>query len=315
MPEYANQVVIGAGGAIAYTLVPELVETGTTVTVVSRRGQSVPGATSVAADAADYTALSAAIPEGSAVYLVVGLPYQTSIWQALWPPLVRNVIRVCAEKNAFLLFFDNVYMYGPVNGPMTEEAPHRPTSKKGIVRAEVAEMLLGAFSQGKIHGAIARSADFYGPGANVTGIPNVVILERLIAGKAAQWIVDADKLHSLSYAPDCARALPLIVADENAYDQVWHLPTAGPAITMRRFTELAAAELGAQAKIATLPKWMLTLAGLFDKTLRELPEMSYQNDRDYIFDSTKFEKHFAFTPTSYEQGIRETIAYYRGRQK
>ncbi|MDF1567785.1 MAG: hypothetical protein P1P77_07165 [Spirochaetaceae bacterium] len=280
------------------------------MTLVSRSGRTVSGTKAIAADALNYHDLLKALPEGSAVYVLVGLPYQRSVWRAQWPLLIKNIIQICAERRAFLLFFDNVYMYGPVNGAMTETAPHRPTSEKGKVRSQVADALLDAFSSGKVNGVIARSADFYGPGADLNGIPNLVILKRLMAEKSAQWIIDADKVHSLTYTPDCGRALPLLTADESSYNQVWHLPTAHPPMTMRRF-----AEIGTQARMSVLPMWMLKLAGLFDKTMRELPEMGYQNDRDYIFDSSKFERHFDFKPTSYKQGIRKTIDNYRQKKQ
>jgi len=34
----------------------------------------------------------------------------------------------------------------------------------------------------------------------------------------------------------------------------------------------------------------------------------YQNDRDYFFDSSKFNNRFSFTPTSYAQGVKKTVA-------
>jgi nucleoside-diphosphate-sugar epimerase len=132
--EYSQHVVIGFGGAISQSLVPRLISEGKQVTVVSRSGGAVDGANSIKADALNYQDLFKAIPEGSAVYILVGLPYRRSVWRAQWPPLIENVIRICTEKQAFLLFFDNVYMYGPVNGAMTETTPHRPTSEKGKVR-------------------------------------------------------------------------------------------------------------------------------------------------------------------------------------
>jgi hypothetical protein len=41
--------------------------------------------------------------------------------------------------------------------------------------------------------------------------------------------------------------------------------------------------------------------------MAEIVEMMYQYDRDYVFDSRKFEQRFNFRPTSYRDGIREII--------
>ena len=46
---------------------------------------------------------------------------------------------------------------------------------------------------------------------------------------------------------------------------------------------------------------------LFNGIIRESVEMLYQNDSDYLFDSSKFEKAFDFKATPYSQGIRETV--------
>jgi nucleoside-diphosphate-sugar epimerase len=41
---------------------------------------------------------------------------------------MQNAIEACKRYNTRLVFFDNVYMYGRVDGPMTEETPFRPNS-------------------------------------------------------------------------------------------------------------------------------------------------------------------------------------------
>lgn len=48
--------------------------------------------------------------------------------------------------------------------------------------------------------------------------------------------------------------------------------------------------------MSTLPGWLLCVLGLFVPVLREFKEMAYQYDRDYFFDSSKFEKRFGVTP-------------------
>jgi len=56
---------------------------------------------------------------------------------------------------------------------------------------------------------------------------------------------------------------------------------------------------------------MIQMAGLFDKTISETNEMAYQIENDYYFDSSKFNDAFSFMPTSYQQGIKETIEFYK----
>jgi nucleoside-diphosphate-sugar epimerase len=308
---FKNHVVLGAGGAIANALVPELLRRDEHVILVSRRGTSVAGTSSAVADVTSYDALTRVIPEGSAVYLMVGLPYDVRVWSDQWPRIMSAAIRACSEKRALLVFFDNVYMYGLVAGAMTEETPYAASSQKGEVRARIAGQLMDECGKGKLHAIIARSADFYGPSAAKTGVPNVLIIERLLAGKQAQWPGRIDKVHSLTYTTDCGRALALLAADERAYDQVWHMPTAHPPLTMQRFIELAAAAIGAKPRSMTLPRWMIGVGGLFDRTVKELGEMMYQNENDYVFDSTKFERHFGLPPTPYERAIAETVEQLR----
>jgi nucleoside-diphosphate-sugar epimerase len=312
--KYANHVILGAGGAITQALVPELLRNKQEVTLLSRKGTEIAGTSGVSADVTDFEALKRGVPENSVVYLLVGLPYDSRVWSEQWPQIMENVIAVCMERGALLVFFDNVYMYGKVDGPMTEGTPHRPVSKKGEIRARIAEQLQREYESGALQAIIARSADFYGPGAERTGIPNLLIIEKLLKGSKAQWLADADKAHSLTYTNDCGRALYLLVGEERAYNQVWHLPTARPALTARQLTEIAAEELGVQPRISALSPWMVAAGGLFDRTIKELSEMLYQNKEEYIFDSSKFEEHFSFTPTSYKQGIEETINYYRQQQ-
>ncbi|WP_455381291.1 NAD-dependent epimerase/dehydratase family protein [Salinispira pacifica] len=307
---FSTHVILGAGGAVSQSLVPELVRNRQEVLLVSRSGTEMSGTRSARADLTDRAGLEAVIPEGSAVYLLAGLPYDVRVWKETWPRIMDNVIEVCRQKRSLFIFFDNVYSYGLVEGPMTEDTPYKPSSRKGEIRATIAERLTEEYTSGRLDAIIARSADFYGPGAEKSGIPNILIFSKLAEGKSARWLGRLDRVHSLTYTSDCGRALPLLVADETAYNQVWHLPTAHPPMTMQRFVEIAAAKAEAAPKVSALSGWMVGLAGLFDRTTKELSEMLYQNTRDYLFDSTKFEKHFSFTPTSYEQGITETVNYY-----
>lgn len=302
--------ILGAGGAVSDALTRELLSRQLPVRLVSRHPAPRTDVSCMAADLTDPAETLRAVTGSSIVYLCVGLPYNFSIWRRDWPKIMNNTIEACTKTQARLIFFDNVYMYGHVDGPMTEETPYDPSSRKGDLRARIATQIMSEVRKGNITAIIARSADFYGPGTGKTSVPDILVFQRLLKGQRAQWLVNADAPHSLTYVPDAARALALLATDANAWNQVWHLPTAAPAITGRAFIEEAARILGKQPGCTVLPPWMIRLGGFFDRPTAELYEMLYQYAYDYQFDSTKFQKAYRFTPTTYEEGIKATALSY-----
>jgi nucleoside-diphosphate-sugar epimerase len=300
--------ILGAGGAIADALSQELLARQLPVRLVSRHPAQRPGTTVLTADLTDAGQTLGAVTGSSVVYLCAGLPYNYTLWRQQWPRIIDNCIEACKRTQAKLIFFDNVYMYGRTEGPMTEDTPYNPSSRKGDLRARLATQLMSEVRKGHITATIARAADFYGPGASKTSIPDFLVFQRLLKNQPAQWLVNANAVHSLTYVPDAARALAILATDDNSWNQVWHLPTAAPALTGAEFIRLAARALGKQDKYKPLPSWMIRLGGLFDRTTAELYEMLYQYAYDYRFDSSKFEKAYGFMPTSYEEGIKATAA-------
>ncbi len=266
-------------------------------------------AESVRADLLDARGVWGAVDEGSTVYLLAGLPYDTRIWREQWPKIMSNVIEACAARNARLIFFDNVYMYGRVDGVMTEETPVKPNSRKGEVRARIAADLLAAANSGRLQACIARSADFYGPGA-ANSVPHQLVFTPMSKGKPAQWLVNPDVPHSFTFTPDCGRALHVLAAADDVWGRVWHLPTAAPPLTGTEFVRIAARALRVEPRVKILRPWMVRMAGLFNRTIAELGEMLYQYEVPYVFDSSKFERRFAFSPTAYTRGIEENAREY-----
>jgi nucleoside-diphosphate-sugar epimerase len=163
--------------------------------------------------------------------------------------------------------------------------------------------------KGNLRAIIARAADFYGPYCEKTSIPFILGIQNLAKGRKAQWLVNTKPKHSYTYTADCGKALYLLATNESAYNQVWHLPTASPPLTGDQFIQLAAKYLNTKPGTFLLKYWIIKLTGIFSKQIDELYEMLYQNKYDYIFDSSKFEKCFNFKPTSYEEGIIDTIRF------
>ena len=307
----AIHTILGANGTISTELIPILQEAGEKIRLVSRNPKKIPGAETVAADVLNREQVFEAVKGSDVVYLLVGLKYDIKVWRASWPVIMRNVIDACAAAHAKLIFFDNVYMYGKVDGPMTESTPFNPCSKKGKVRAEIDEMLLREMKAGKIQAIIARAADFYGPRVTDKSGVSIMIFEEMKNGRSAQCLVRVNQPHSYTYTPDAARGLYLLASAEHAYGQIWHLPSALPALTGKEFISIAAKYMGATDHIQVLPKWMMAILGWFMPFMKELSEMLYQYEYSYIFDSSKFEKAFPFKPTPYEDGIKETAAWFK----
>jgi nucleoside-diphosphate-sugar epimerase len=303
--------ILGSGGAISKELVPRLCAAGRKVRLVSRNPSALgSGVETVAADVTDLQQTVAAVAGSSLVFLLAGLKYDHRVWAEAWPRVMSNSIEACKRAGARLVFFDNVYMYGRVNGPMTEETPFNPASRKGEIRARIATQLNEEWKSASVTAMIVRAADFYGPGA-AHGIPNVLVFEPLSKGNSAM-VLAADSLpHSYSYTLDCAEALVKLADTGTAWNQTWHVPTAPDPPAAREFIAMAAAAMGAKPKYRVLGPGMVRIAGWFRPEVGEVREMLYQNDAPYLFDSSKYARAFGFKGTPYAEGIRATAQSYR----
>lgn len=301
------QTILGAGGVIGRELAAELKKYPGPVRLVSRKPQKInPDDQLLAADLTKPDETLQAVRGSDIVYLLAGLPYDIRVWRTQWPLIMGNVLEACKRYRARLVFFDNVYMYGKVDGWMTENTPFKPCSKKGEVRAAIAGRLIEEYSKKNLEAMIVRSADFYGPGAG-TSVFNLLIIDRLKSGKKASWLINDKVKHSFTYTPDAAAATALLGNTPDAYNQTWHLPTDPNALTGKQYIELIAGLLNVKPAYSVLKEWQLQLAGLFNQTVRELKEMGYQNEYEYLFDSTKFDKCFNIKPTGYNEGIKASL--------
>jgi nucleoside-diphosphate-sugar epimerase len=309
------QTILGAGGTIGNELARALKSYTDKIRLVSRNPKKVNETDELfPADLTDAVQIDKAIEGSEIVYLTVGFEYNLKVWQQKWPPLMAHVINSCKKHNAKLVFFDNVYAYNKSAIPhMTESSPLDPSSKKGKVRKEIAEMILNEVKTGALTALIARSADFYGPNAgnNITQL----IIENFKKGKKADWLARADKKHNFTYTPDAGKATALLGNTADAYNQVWHLPSSHEKTTGKEWIELIAKEMKVDARYVVLPVWMMGLLGIFMPMMKELKDISYQSDQDYFFDSSKFEKRFDMLPTPVEKGIRETVRSFVDQSK
>lgn len=297
-----RHIVLGKGGAIAEATLAALRAEGHHAHAIGRQE----------ADARDAQALGPHLDGASHVYLCVGLPYDGALWERDWPKVMSATLDACEAAGARLVFFDNVYMYGPppLANPISEDHPQSPTTRKGRARKATADLALAAHRAGRVPVVIGRSADFYGPGA-INSPFYIKFLENVLVGKPAQTLMPQGPKHTYAYTGDNGRALVQLVLDEGAYGKVWHLPV-GPAITVAEMTDYLRAALGQDFKLSTLPPFMAKVIGLFNGQIREVSEMGYQFKEDYVLDWSRFAARYPdFAPTSYAEGAAEMVAHFR----
>ena len=303
-----KQTILGAGGAIGIELAKALTTYTSDIRLVGRNPKKINQTDELfVADLTKREDVFKAIDGSTIVYLMVGFDYNTKIWQQMWPPLVKNVIDACLQYQAKLVFFDNVYAIGGNNvNHITENSPISPTSKKGEVRAEVDRLILDSIEKKRLNAIIARSADFFSVVKDKSFLMNTVY-DNLIKGKKAQWFCSAKAIHSVSYTPDLGKGTAILGNTESAFNQIWNLPTDPQKITGEEWINLFANEMKTTNKYQVLPAWGLKAIGLFVPILNEMYEMRYQYDRDYYFDSSKFNTAFNYSPTLNAVAVKQTV--------
>lgn len=303
------QTILGAGGAIGIELAKALPKYTDSIRLVSRKPQKVNKTDQLfPADLMEASQVTKAIEGSEIAYLTVGLPYKTKVWETAWPIVMQNVINACLQHHCKLVFFDNIYMYdGRSLNPITEDLPIKPPSKKGRVRAKIVQMLETAQQNQGLQAVIARAADFYGPGIQQTSVLTETVFKPLSEGKSANWLGDLKYKHSYTYTPDAGKATALLGNSPEAYGQVWHLPTASNPPTGQEWIDQIAGALGVKAKSRVAGRTMVGMLGWFMPVMKEIKEMMYQNEQDYVFNSDKFEQHFDFQPTPYPSGIQAIV--------
>jgi nucleoside-diphosphate-sugar epimerase len=305
-----NVHVIFGAGQVGSQLARRLLAAGRRVRIARRSDTgSPPGAEVVRGDAADSAFCVAAAQGAAVVYHCMNPPYSTRLWAELLPRYMNNLIDAARRSGARLVVLDNVYMLGrPPDGRLDEDTPPRPRSRKGEIRARVAERLFDAHARGIVRAVSGRASDFYGPGGTLTHVGDQ-FWPRVRKGKSGRVVIDPDVIHTYHYIPDVANGL-IVLADapEDCYGKPWMLPCA-PAITLRALVKRFEPHLGRPIAIARMPRSLLRLLALFVPLMRELDEMAYQWEGPFVIDDSRFRARFGGQVTPPDQAARETVIW------
>lgn len=309
-----HHVVLGAG-PVGRAVVEHLAATGARCTIVTRSATSLRGAASRQADLNDPIAAKEALRDADVVYQCSQPEYHR--WPDEFPGLQRSIVQAAAAAGAVVVATENVYGYGPVPldtvGPLTEDLPLAATTRKGAVRAEMWRELEQANAAGTVHTVAARAADFYGPFVRDSMLGER-FFEPLLKGKKAEIVGDPDRLHTVTYVPDLAAAMVRLGGDPEAWGQAWHIPNA-PTVTTTELVALAAQAVGVVPAHKVVKRWQLRLVGPFMPSAKEIVEMYYEFDEDFVVDHSKYAARYGANATPLAQGLAATVAWYRTQEQ
>jgi nucleoside-diphosphate-sugar epimerase len=295
-------VVVGAG-PIGTATAEHLLSEGHEVVMVTRSGSGPADVRRVAADATDADRLAELARGADAIYNCANPPYHR--WPELWPPLAAALLTAAERTGAVLVTMSNLYGYGPVRGPMTENLPLASTTAKGQIRAQMWRDALAAHEAGRIRMTEARASDFLGRGAQSLFTTQVVPAVR--AGRRAMVPANLDAPHSVTFTGDVGRTLATLATDPRAYGRAWHVPSP-PPVTMRalatRYAELAGAPV---PRLSRMPGPILRLGGLFNAEAREFAEVRYQFEDPWILDSSAAQTTFGLVPSTVDEALKTML--------
>jgi nucleoside-diphosphate-sugar epimerase len=297
-----HHVVLGAG-PVGRAIVARLVERGIAPTIVTRSGTAVAGAIPRRADVTVPGALTHAIAGADVVYQCAQPAYHR--WQEEFPALQAAVVDAVADSGSLLVVVENLYGYGPVDTALTERLPLQATTKKGAVRARMHLDLVEAHRAGRIRMVVARASDFFGPHVDGSAFGERFV-SQVIVGKKVDILGDPDARHSVTFVPDLAAAMVRLVDEPDAWGRAWHVPNA-PAVTQRELVEIAARAAGTQPTVRRVARWQLRALGMFSAPMREMVEMAYEFEHDFVVDHDDYASRFGDHATPLDEALAGTI--------
>lgn len=297
-------VVVGAG-PIGSTTAVRLADAGHPVRVVTRSGSGPvhPGVELVAADAADAPLLRR-LTEGASVVYNCANPAYTE-WTTAWPPLSASMLAAAEASGAVLATVSNLYVYGPVDRPMTEDMPYASRDSKGRVREQMTRDALAAHEAGRVRYVEVRASDYPdAPGATSHLSRHV---PAVLAGRTCQVMGSPDQPHSWTATRDVAALLVAAAADPSAHGRPWHVPSAPPRTQREALADLADLAGVPAPKVRGTSPALLRAVGVVVPMVREIAGTVYQFTAPFVLDDSAARRHFGLDHAPWTQTLQRAL--------
>ena len=304
----SRHLVVGSG-PIGTATALLLADRGDEVVIVTRSGSGPthPAITRTAADASSATGMADLASGAVAIYNCANPAYNR--WPTDWPPIAHALLTAAERSGAVLVTVSNLYGYGPVSGPMTEDLPLAAQGPKGQVRAQMWRDALAAHQAGRLRATEVRGSDYVGP--RVQGHLGDRVVPRLLAGRGVTVMKSADTAHTWTATDDVARLLATVAQDERAWGRPWHVPSNPPRTQREAIGDLCRIAGVGPVPVKEYPGLLVRGMGLFNPVMRELPEVAYQLEEPFVLDSTAARQTFGLEPTPWDDALASVIKSFR----
>jgi nucleoside-diphosphate-sugar epimerase len=208
-------------------------------------------------------------------------------WANLIPQITGQVLAAAKASGATVLVPGNVYVYGKEPSPWGPDTPHRPVSRKGVIRAAMEAQYRAATSQGT-RVILLRAGDYMQPDA-----PSSVMARVVLKGVAKGRIVslgDAQARRAHAYLPDMARAAVALADMRDTLPAFADLPFAGHCFSINDLAAVVTRLTGKPVTVGRFAWWQLRLLSPFWELARELLEMRYLYDLPHCLSGVELDR-------------------------
>jgi len=277
-------VVLGATGRFGRAAISAFGNAGWTVRAFSR---SVPDPRPagvqewMTGEAHDRDTVVRAAESCDVIVNALNPPYPS--WRRDLPVFTRNVIAAAWRSGATVMLPGNVYNYGAgMPSVVSEETPHRPTTRKGRLREEMEQSYARC---GGIRTVVLRAGDFIDGRKTGNWLEN-----HILAGLAVGRVMypgPLDRVHAWAYLPDMAAAMAGLAERRHAFADFEEFGFPGFALTGQELVAAAEQAAGRSLKVGGMPWPLVRVAGLVSPLMREVAEMAYLWKVPHRVDGTK----------------------------
>jgi len=227
-------------------------------------------------------------------------------WKRELPKLTISVIAAAKSTGASVMIPGNIYNYGASIPPiLTEDTPHRPTTRKGELRKTMEETYAASADDG-VQTIILRAGDF------IERAKTGNWFDTYMTHKADRGVLHypgpLSLSHAWAYLPDAARAMAMLAEKRGELSDFSDFAYEGFNLTGVEFVQAVERVHGDRMTVKSIPWQIMQVLGWFTAPMREVVEMKYLWDVSHAIDGSRLRSFLTeFRPTSLDDAFRDAL--------